>query len=64
MAGVAFDLFARAGARIGQDLTLMVFDRITRHSLRYFLDHPQQHLLQILRNDVLVLELNVGQVLA
>ena len=64
MAGAAFDLFARAGARIGQDLTLMVFDRITRHSLRYFLDHPQQHLLQILRNDVLVLELNVGQVLA
>jgi ABC-type bacteriocin/lantibiotic exporter with double-glycine peptidase domain len=64
MAGAAFDLFARTGARIGQDLTLMVFDRITRHSLRYFLDHPQQHLLQILRNDVLVLELNVGQVLA
>jgi ABC-type bacteriocin/lantibiotic exporter with double-glycine peptidase domain len=64
MAGAAFDLFARAGARIGQDLTLMVFDRITRHSLRYFLDHPQQHLLQILRNDVLVLELNVSQVLA
>ena len=63
LAGFAFDLFARASARLGQRLTLRVFDHIRTHSYSYFIDHPQSRLLQLLRNDVLVLELSIGQTL-
>jgi ABC-type bacteriocin/lantibiotic exporter with double-glycine peptidase domain len=63
LAGVAFDLLARVGARIGQNLTLRVFDHLQTHSLAYFLDHAQAGLLQLLRNDVVVLEVNIGQTL-
>jgi ATP-binding cassette, subfamily B, bacterial len=63
LAGFAFDLFARASARLGQRLTLRVFDHIQTHSYSYFIDHPQSRLLQLLRNDVLVLEVSIGQTL-
>jgi ATP-binding cassette subfamily B protein len=63
LAGFAFDLFARASARLGQKLTLRVFDHIQTHSLSYFLDRPQAQLLQLLRNDVTVLEVSLGQTL-
>ena len=63
LAGFAFDLFARASARLGQNLTLRVFDHIQNHSVSYFLDHPQARLLQLLRNDVVVLEVSLGQTL-
>jgi ATP-binding cassette, subfamily B, bacterial len=63
LAGFAFDLLARAGARIGQNLTLRVFDHLQTYSLAYFLDHAQARLLQLLRNDVVVLEVNIGQTL-
>jgi ABC-type multidrug transport system fused ATPase/permease subunit len=63
LAGFAFDLFARASARIGQNLTLKLFDHLQIHSLSYFLDHPQARLLQLLRNDVVVIEVNLGQTL-
>ncbi len=63
LAGFAFDLLARASARLGQTLTLRIFDHIQTHSYSYFLDHPQARLLQLLRNDVLVLEVSIGQTL-
>lgn len=63
LAGFAFDLLARASARLGQNLTLRVFDHIQSHSLSYFLDRPQAQLLQLLRNDVVVIEVSLGQVL-
>ena len=63
LAGFAFDLFARASARLGQRLTLRVVDHIQTHSYSYFIDHPQSRLLQLLRNDVLVLEVSIGQTL-
>ncbi|MEP7031537.1 MAG: ABC transporter transmembrane domain-containing protein, partial [Pseudolabrys sp.] len=63
LAGFAFDLFTRASAQIGQTLTLKLFDHLQVHSLSYFLDHPQARLLQLLRNDVVVLEINLGQTL-
>jgi ABC-type multidrug transport system fused ATPase/permease subunit len=63
LAGFAFDLFTRAGARLGQRLTLKIFDHLQTHSYSYFIDHPQSRLLQLLRNDVLVLEVSAGQAL-
>jgi ABC-type bacteriocin/lantibiotic exporter with double-glycine peptidase domain len=63
LAGFAFDLFTRAGARLGQRLTLKIFDHLQTHSYSYFIDHPQSRLLQLLRNDVLVLEMSAGQTL-
>ncbi|HEV7445886.1 MAG TPA: ABC transporter ATP-binding protein, partial [Steroidobacteraceae bacterium] len=63
LAAIAFDLFARSSARLGQHLTLRVFDHLQSHSLAYFLDHPQARLLQLLRNDVVVLEVGLGQTL-
>ena len=63
LAGFAFDLFTRASARLGQRLTLKIFDHIQTHSYLYFIDHPQSRLLQLLRNDVLVLEVSAGQTL-
>lgn len=63
LAGFAFDLLARASARLGQNLTLRIFDHLQNHSVSYFLDHPQARFLQLLRNDVVVLELSVGQTL-
>ena len=62
LAGIAFDLFARVSARLGQALTMKIFDHIQHHSFAYFLNRPQAELLQILRNDVAVLELNLGQI--
>ncbi|MGE5138976.1 MAG: ABC transporter ATP-binding protein [Rudaea sp.] len=63
LAGFAFDLLARASARLGQNLTLRIFDHIQNHSLSYFLDRPQAKLLQLLRNDVVVIETSLGQTL-
>lgn len=63
LAGFAFDLLARASARLGQNLTLRVFDHIQNHSVSYFLDRPQAQLLQLIRNDVVVIEVSLGQVL-
>lgn len=60
LAGFAFDLLARASARLGQNLTLRVFDHIQNHSLPYFLDRPQARSLQLIRNDV-VIEVSLGQ---
>jgi ABC-type multidrug transport system fused ATPase/permease subunit len=61
LAGIAFDWLARASARLGHDLTLRIFDHLQRHSLSYFLDRSQADLLQLLRNDVLILETTLGQ---
>jgi len=61
LGGAAFDLLARASARLGQDLTLRIFDQLQRRSLSYFLGRPQAELLQLLRNDVLTLEQSLGQ---
>jgi ABC-type bacteriocin/lantibiotic exporter with double-glycine peptidase domain len=61
LAGIAFDLLARVSARLGQNLTLRIFDHLQQHSLSYFLDRPQAELLQLLRNDVVALELTLGQ---
>ena len=41
---------------------MKIFDHIQHHSLAYFLHRPQAELLQLLRNDVAVLELNLGQI--
>jgi ABC-type multidrug transport system fused ATPase/permease subunit len=61
LAGVAFDLLARASARLGENLTLKIFDHLRRQSLSYFLGRPQADLLQLLRNDVTILEHGLGQ---
>lgn len=61
LAGVAFDLLARASARLGENLTLKIFDHLRRQSLSYFLGRPQAELLQLLRNDVTILEHGLGQ---
>ena len=61
LAGVAFDLLARASARLGENLTLRIFDHLRRQSLSYFLGRPQAELLQLLRNDVTILEHGLGQ---
>jgi ABC-type multidrug transport system fused ATPase/permease subunit len=61
VAGIAFDLLTRASARLGQNLTLRIFDHLQRQSLSYFLGRPQAELLQLLRNDVLILEQSLGQ---
>ncbi len=61
IAGIAFDLLARVSARLGQSLTLRIFDRLQGYSLSYFLSRPQAELLQLLRNDVVILEQSFGQ---
>ena len=61
LGGAAFDLLARASARLGQDLTLRIFDHLQRHCLSYFLGRPQSELLQLLRNDVIILEQSLGE---
>jgi ABC-type bacteriocin/lantibiotic exporter with double-glycine peptidase domain len=63
LAGFAFDVFARVGARLGQRLTLMVFDHLLDHPLSYFLARPQAELLQVLRNDVLIVEQSFAQLI-
>ena len=61
IAGIAFDLLARASARLGQSLTLRLFDRLEGQSMSYFMARPQAELLQLLRNDVVILEHSFGQ---
>ncbi len=61
LAGIAFDLLARVSARLGQNITLRIFDHLQRHSLSYFLSRPQAELLQLLRADVVILEQSLGQ---
>jgi ABC-type bacteriocin/lantibiotic exporter with double-glycine peptidase domain len=63
LAGVAFDVLTRASARLGQSLTLRIFDHFQKQPLSFFIDRPQADLLQVLRNDIAVLELNFGQTL-
>ncbi len=61
LAGIAFEVLARVSARLGQDLTLRIFDHLKDNSLSYFLARPQAELLQVLRNDVLTLEQGFAQ---
>ncbi len=61
LAGGAFDLFARSGARLGQRLTTRIHDHLKRHALPYFLGKQQSDILQLVRNDVITLETSLGQ---
>jgi ABC-type multidrug transport system fused ATPase/permease subunit len=60
LAGVAFEIFARASATLGNQITEKLYASLERRPLSYFLDKPRSEVLQLLRNDVLVLELNFG----
>jgi ABC-type bacteriocin/lantibiotic exporter with double-glycine peptidase domain len=58
----ALDLLARAGARLGELLTLRLYEHLQQHSLQYFLEKKQADLLQLLRADIALIEESLGQV--